>query len=236
MEENIKTVFHWTDLALDDYQKLINAEYPQGNSPNFVIARAGLIATESLAKFAHPYKNGAIPNRFDKIEAKPAIQYFYQQFFTNPRYAQIAYFLWDAYRNPLAHIGTLRKIVNVPIEEIKNSFLAGVHISGSTIEQLEVDQPQRKLEEKEHLGFYLNTNNRGIVRPIFRFSPVIYYFDLKEAVTNFKNKLSTDNTLRTRFSKAYPLFEESVRLDFQNADRIPPSETNLLIEEITDLL
>jgi len=177
-----------------------------------------------------------IPNRFYNIEAKPSVQYFYQEFFTNPRYSQIAYFLWDIFRNPLAHLSTLKKIVNVPIDEIENSFLAGAHISGSTIERLEIDKKQKKLEEGEHLQFDLKVNKKGIKRPIFRFSPIIYYFDLKEAMGKYQEKLSADEELRDRFDSAYPLLEGSMRLDFQNEDRVPKNESTILANEIRDLI
>lgn len=236
MENNIKTVFHWTNLALDDYKKLIDANYPKGHSPNFVIARIGLVTTESLAKLSYPYRNGNIPNRFDQIEAKPSVQYFFQEFFSNTRYAQIAYFLWDTYRNALVHQSSLKKIINVPIDEIENSFLAGVHISSSTTMKLENDKRKKKFEENEHLQFYTIINKKGITRPIFRFSPIIYYFDLKEAVKNYKNRLSSDKVLRNRFRRAYPLFQESLRLDFQNRDRVPQNEYSLILKEARELI
>lgn len=236
MDKDINSFFHWADLAIDDFKKLIDASYLNGNAPNFVIARVALVATEPLAKMSFPYNNqGSIPNRFDYISAKPAVLHFYSNFFQQQRYEELAYFIWVIFRNALVHQNSVKKVLNVPIDEIDNSFLAGVHISGSTTGLLEVNTEQRRLEESEHLRFYLQHNQKGIPRPIFRFSPAIYYFDLLEAKERYREALNNSPEYQDRFRDAYPMFHESLRLNF-TSEAIRDSERILLLNDIASLM
>lgn len=240
MDDNIKTVFHWIDLSLDDLKKLINANYPSGSSPNFPIAQISLSITEPVAKLSHPFRLGRggaleVPSIFDRVNAKLASQYFFEKYFTNTRYSELAWFIWDCFRNGHVHLFSPKKIINVPMVEIDNSFLTGVHISGSTIEKLENDPSQMNLERSEHLQFSLKYNNSGVPRPIFRFSPVIYYFDLKEAVENYARDLRIDTEAQRRFQLGYPLYEAAQRLAFDSR-KIRDSERSILTDEIEGIL
>jgi len=236
----IKTVFHWINLSLDDLKKLINGNYPSGSSPNFPIAQISLSITEPVAKLSHPFRQGQrgvleVPDVFDRVNAKMAVQYFFERYFTNKRYFELAWFIWDCFRNGHIHLFSPKKVVNVPITEIDNSFLSGVHISGSTIEKLENNSDQMSLERSEHLKFNLKHNKKGIPRPIFRFSPAIYYFDLKEATENYAKDLNADEETQRRFQLSYPLYKEAQRLDFTSG-RVKDSERAILESELKDLL
>lgn len=91
------------------------------------------------------------------------------------------------------------------------------------------------LERSEHLEFDLKHNSKGIPRPIFRFSPAIYYFDLKEAMENYARDLNVDTETQHRFQLSYPLYEEAQRLDFDSG-KIRDSERVILENEIRSLL
>ncbi len=240
MDENIKTVFNWINLSLDDLKKLINGNYPSGSSPNFPIAQVSLSITEPVAKLSHPFRQRRgrvleVPDTFDRVDPKMAAQHFFERYFINTRYSELAWFIWDCFRNGHVHLYSPKKVINVPITEIDNSFLAGVHISGSTTERLENDPSQMSLERSEHLQFDLKHNSKGIPRPIFRFSPAIYYFDLKEAMENYARDLDIDAETQRRFQLGYPLYEEVQRLAFDGG-KIRDSERAILENEIRGLL
>lgn len=246
IDQQIKNTFHWINLSLDDFKKLLDADYLGRHGPNFSIAMVALAITEPIAKLYYPHINkqqeirvykrkGNRADIFDKIDAKLAAGKFFKKYFKNKRYGQLSDFIWDVFRNSHVHLFQCKKVVKVPLGEINNSFLTGIFFSSGLKTNSSIRQRQ-DIDERIHLKFELSYKN-GIPRPIFVFVPYIYYFDLKEAVKKFKKDLENQakELLRRRFSKASVLLGGAKRLDFTSG-RLNNITRKILIRDIQECL
>ncbi len=233
--QTIDEAFRLFLLSLDDLRKILEADY-NGPGPNFLVAEAALAVTEPIAKTYFPFviRNGVQtpPNTLDNINAKEAATHFFEDCFSNIRYGQVAYLIWDCFRNGHVHLFQPKKVINVPLPQYNNSFLAGIHLSGTKPSEITNNISQEQLERSEHLRFDLTTINRH-QRPFFRFSPLIYYLDLVEAVQSFRNMVDNDSIVKQNFLRGYQLLVDAKRMDFNN--RLRQTERDLILTEIQNL-
>lgn len=236
-EQIVNEAFKIFNLSLDDLRKILEVDY-QGPGPNFVVAEVALAITEPISKVYYPFvrvRGGGqvIATSLDAINAKEAAHNFFSDCFSNSRYGQISHTIWDCFRNGHVHLFQSKKVINVPVPSFNDSFLTGVHLSGTTPTEIVVNLSQQALERSEHLVFD-TTMIRNQRRPFLRFCPLIYYLDLKEALENLRNRTDADNVVKQNFLAGYQLLVEAKRLDF-SGQRIPQTEKNLILTELTRL-
>ncbi|KKR31224.1 MAG: hypothetical protein UT63_C0078G0004 [Candidatus Gottesmanbacteria bacterium GW2011_GWC2_39_8] len=234
--QTIDEAFRIFSLSLDDLRKILEAEY-HGPGPNFLAGEVVMAVTEPIAKTYHPFVvgRGGVQNpatTLGEIDAKEAATHFFENCFSNTRYGQLAYLIWDCFRNGHVHLFQPKKIINVSLPQYNNSFLAGVHWSSTKPSEITNDSNQEQQERSEHLQFALTTIGRRS-RPFFRFSPLFYYLDLVEAVQTFRNMIDSDNVLKQNFLGGYQLLVDAKRMDFNS--RLRAAEQNLILSEIQNI-
>jgi len=253
INQEIQESFHWIDLSLQDFRKVLPATDEVGNGANFLVALCGLAITEIIAKLYYPYtffktkckgkrlvrtrgytvvvkgkREKLKPDSLKRIDTKLAVFNFYRNCFKNKRYATLAYLIWEVFRNGHIHLFRPKRIRNIPIPEFDNSAASGV--KWVDIKLLVKYSNYRKDIEEENLKF-VKMKIKGKDRPVFIFIPHIYYFDLCEAVQNFKTQLNTNQNLRIRFHKAHQLLMQA-----KNLDLIRDKEKDIIVPEIKKLL
>jgi hypothetical protein len=233
----IEEAFRIFSLSLDDIRKILEVDYG-GPAPNFLLAESALAITEPISKAYYPlvHQRGGVlapAQALDDVSAKEAAHNFFTDCFSNDRYSQLSNLIWDCFRNGHVHLFQPKKVINVPLPNFDNSFLTGVHYSSTKPSEIITNQAQQQLERGEHLRFD-TTLIRGHRRPFLRFSPLIYYLDLVEAVQTLRGIVDTDAIIRQRFLSGYQLLINAKRLDF-GGTRIPQTEKDLIINELTGL-
>jgi len=249
IDKEIEEAFHQIALSLEDFKKILNSIDHKGRGANFLVALCGLAITEPIAKLYYPYVfdksrgkrrivrfrkieisgNTYNPDHFGKIPAKQSVYKFYKDCFNNKTYSDLSSFIWGAFRNGHVHLFFPKKIIDFPLSTIDNSFLTGVHWP-CKLDRLDKDIKLRLKVRKEHLKFYLYHNKKGIIRPVFRFIPHIYYYDLEKAIAKFRRKLKHNKNLRMKFHKGYQLLVKDKRLSFPS---IHERDKKIIIKEIS---
>lgn len=233
--ERLKLVFSKFALSIEDLRKILDADYA-GPGPNFIAAEVAMAITEPIAKCYFPFKKvnetWAIVSKLDDINAKDAALKFFTDCFSNLRYSDLAYLVWDCFRNGHVHLFEPKMVTDIPAKEPFNSILAGVHWSGTKSTEISKDTSQEQIERSEHLKFS-TTQINGKTVAYFRFCPLIYYFDLVQAVENFRKKVDEDPDLRKRFLISCQLLGEAKRMDFTN--RLRRDEQTIILTELASL-
>ena len=162
--QTIEEAFRIFFLSLDDLRKLLEADYG-GAGPNFLLAETALAITEPISKVYYPLVRGRgevlIPAQsLDNVNAKDSAHIFFNDCFSNRRYSQLSNLIWDCFRNGHVHLFQSKKIVNVPLPNIDNSFLTGVHLSGTKPSEIISNPAQEQLERNEHLRYHRPNCNR----------------------------------------------------------------------------
>ncbi|MDD3648447.1 MAG: hypothetical protein PHS44_08200, partial [Candidatus Dojkabacteria bacterium] len=71
VNQQIEDVFHWINLSLDDFRKVLDAKYPERNGPNFLLGMVCLAVTELIAKLFWPYTSKKNPcNRYQVVRIR----------------------------------------------------------------------------------------------------------------------------------------------------------------------
>ena len=234
-EKNLMNeTFHYFNIALNDFKKLLNATDSKGNAANFAQATIAFIITEPMAKVYAPflekkknksgrYKLATLNDEFRDISTYYSLKLFFKECFSNKRYFDLYDFLWKIYRNGLVHTYSPRKILQIPNRFIDNSALTGVHYSGS-LADLEIDYTLKQKSEAEHLKFYIHGYGKNDVpRPVFRFIPSVYYKDLFRSYIEFQDKVLKTKNIRKRFLVGASLLGKEKRIkysDFRRESRV----------------
>lgn len=224
-----------------DLGKILNSRAPDGSGPNFAAAGVALAITEPIAKICYPYvsynhqrlersaykkrrtdlrdPNGRTARQdfLKDIRADKAVAKLWKHHFSNKRYSQFSGLIWDCFRNGITHLQLSQKVTNTPHAQYDNSFLTGVTWIGQ-LEDLELPDGIAAAKT-EHLNFKLEVVKKK-ERPVFMFSPHVYYFDLKEAVLNLEKDVKTNMALQRRVITGWEIFCRSYKLDF-NSYRLP---------------
>lgn len=250
MRSEIKEAFKFINLSIIDFAKILNSIDRTGSGANFLAAMCGLAITEPIAKLYAPfiYERGGRKriirsrtyradkaDKFKSIDTKLAVKSFYGHCFKDGRYKKLSFFIWDCFRNGHVHLFQPKKVIEFPDTRIDKSFLAGVSWPrGKTLDDLLKDPSLVSKGRLEHLRFqFCGRSKKGsIPRFAFIFSPHIYYFDLIEAIKEFKRQLKTNISLQKRFAKGYKLMVAEKRLDFTNRDKIPEDCSSFLVDEL----
>jgi len=236
--QTIDEAFKLFSLSLDDLRKILEADYG-GPGPNFLVAESALAIAEPIAKTYYPYvirRGGSqvIATSLDGINTKIATHNFFTDCFFSNRYGHLSHLIWDCFRNGHVHLFQPKKVINVPMPQYNDSFLTGVHLSGTKPSEIANNLAQEQLERSEHLRFDLTTNNKGQSRPFFRFSPLIYYLDLLAAVQRLRQMVDSNNAIKLTFLSGYQLLVNAKRLDY-STQRLPQTEKDLILSELQNL-
>lgn len=209
-----------------DLERVLNCIDSGGSGSNFSVNLLLFAALEQFAKLYAPfvgndqtgYRIANLNNRLRSINAKHSVDLFLRRYFEDidGRYSLFAKFIWDVFRNSHVHHFYPKKILDVPIENIDNSFLTGVHWPGR-LSELVADNNLLNQARSEHLRFNINerlTQQSGVIRPVFIFVPHVFYIDLNEVVESFREDVENISYRRRLFGIGLRLLLRESRKSF----------------------
>lgn len=221
-----RELFGLIDASLNEYREVLDANYKGAGKPISLATMCGLAVTEPIAKVYYPYRgNGKLarvrhwrnrnPQTLKQVDVGPAIKHFFSDCFANPEYGIMSDLIWDAYRNAHVHLYQPKKIVRLPWIRRPDSFLMAVRWRHNlSLTKLSKDLRAERKERMLHLKFGIAfAKGKKVLRPIFRFSPLIYYLDLLKAVS-FLRRRKSNPIINSRLARGYRLMVHAKRLDF----------------------
>lgn len=229
-----------------DLERVLNALDGNGAGSNFASAILVLAAMEQFAKVYSPTSMRRGENRFrtvrirqerfDDIQAKHSVKLFFNKYMSpiDARYSTYGPWIWDVFRNGLTHLFFSKKITDVPLQQIENSFLTGVHWPGP-LNDIQNNPGLLNTVRQENMSFNIAGNVRGIPRPVFRIVPHIFYLDLVQATIQFKHDIETIPYRKKMFTNGIRLMDRARRKPFIHND-LPQNVRRQMVREIRNLI